>query len=107
MNSIDPTWEQRVDHLRRDIGNHPPAAFVELMRQLTDELPPGSPVRSFELGSAQDSTGHPELAAPLYRAALSAGLAGIRRRRATLQLASSARSRLSFTASFVSQCLLS
>lgn len=37
------------------------------------------------------STGHPDLAVPLYRAALEAGLSGHRRRRAAIQLASSLR----------------
>jgi tetratricopeptide (TPR) repeat protein len=45
----------------------------------------------FERGCEQDSTGHPDLAVPLYRAALDAGLAGINRRRATIQMASSLR----------------
>ena len=40
---------------------------------------------------ANDSTGRPEAAEPLYREALAAGLAGIRRRRAVIQLASTLR----------------
>lgn len=66
-------------------------AFVEHMQRLVAELPASSAVGSFELACAQDSTGHPELAVPLYRAALQAGLAGLRRRRANIQLASSLR----------------
>src|SRR5262249_32139880 len=45
----------------------------------------------FERGSAEDSTGHPNLAVPLYQAALDAGLTGLRRRRAVIQMASSLR----------------
>ena len=45
----------------------------------------------FERGAAQDSTGHPDRAVALYRAALNAGLTGQRRRRATIQMASSLR----------------
>lgn len=63
-------------------------AQIEL---LAGELPRESAVGLFERASAQDSTGHPDIAVPLYRAALGAGLAGMRRRRATIQLASSLR----------------
>jgi hypothetical protein len=45
----------------------------------------------FERAAALDSTGHSDLAVPLYRQALSLGLPGIRRRRATIQMASSLR----------------
>ena len=68
-----------------------PDAFVAQMDALALELPPHSAIGLFERGSALDSTGHPDLAVPLYRAALNAGLAGPRRRRATIQLASSMR----------------
>ena len=61
------------------------------MDALSLELSPQSAVGLFERASAQDSTGHPDLAVPLYRAALNAGLTGLRRRRATIQLASSLR----------------
>lgn len=46
---------------------------------------------SFEQGCAHDSTGRSDLAVPLYREALETGLTGIRRRRASIQLASSLR----------------
>ncbi|SMD11607.1 tetratricopeptide repeat protein [Kibdelosporangium aridum] len=49
------------------------------------------PVGLFELASANDSTGRPELAEPLYRKALESGLSGYRRRRALIQLASTLR----------------
>jgi tetratricopeptide (TPR) repeat protein len=61
------------------------------MDALTAELPPGSPIAAFERASAFDSTGHSDLAVPLYRRALELGLDGERRRRATVQLASSLR----------------
>jgi len=91
MNAIDSTWEQRVADLWSAIELHEPDAFVAQMDALTMELPLHSAVGLFERGSAQDSTGHPELAVPLYQAALNAGLTGLRRRRATIQLASSMR----------------
>jgi hypothetical protein len=62
-------------------------------RALIDSLVAGAPesVAAFERACVRDSTGHPDEAVPLYRAALAAGLTGLRRRRATIQLASSLR----------------
>jgi len=91
VNKIDSTWEQRVADLWKAIDNFEPAAFVARMDALALELPTHEAVGLFERGSAQDSTGHPDLAIPLYRAALNAGLTGVPRRRATIQLASSMR----------------
>lgn len=45
----------------------------------------------FERASALDSTGHSDLAAPLYCQALELGLQGQRRRRAVIQMESSLR----------------
>ena len=91
MNTSESTWEQRVADLWSEIDKYEPDAFVAHVDAIVLELPPHSAVGLFERGSAQDSTGHPDLAVPLYRAALNAGLAGSRRRRATIQLASSLR----------------
>jgi len=91
MDTTDFSWNRRVADLWREIDRHPPDAFLHAMEALAAEMPPGSAVALFERGCAQDSTGHPDRAVPLYRAALAAGLAGIRRRRATIQLASSLR----------------
>ena len=77
--------------LWRAIDDHEPAEFVAEIERLVAELPPGSAAGLFERGAAQDSTGHPDLAVPLYRAALEAGLEGLRRRRAIIQMASSLR----------------
>jgi hypothetical protein len=62
-------------------------------RALIDGLVADAPaaIAAFERASAWDSTGHPDEAVPLYRSALVAGLTGLRRRRATIQLASSLR----------------
>jgi tetratricopeptide (TPR) repeat protein len=84
-------WEKRVADSWSAIDDYEPAGFVDRIKTLVAELPAGNAIGLFELGCAQDSTGHPDLAVPLYRAALAAGLAGIRRRRATIQLASSLR----------------
>ena len=51
----------------------------------------GDAVEMFERACELDSTGHSDRAAPLYRSALDAGLTGINRRRATIQMASSLR----------------
>lgn len=91
MSTNDSAWEQRVADLWRALDTYEPDAFVAAIDALALELLPHSAVGLFERGSAQDSTGHPDLAVPLYRAALDAGLTGLRRRRATIQLASSLR----------------
>jgi hypothetical protein len=91
MNNTDQPWEERVASLWSALEDYEPEDFLGAVERLTAELPPGSPVGLFELGCAQDSTGHPDLAVPLYRAALAAGLAGVRRRRANIQMASSLR----------------
>lgn len=91
MNNITSSWEARLSALWSTIDKFEPEAFVAQIDLLTSELPPDSAVGQFERGSAQDSTGHSDLAIPLYRAALKEGLSGLRRRRATIQLASSLR----------------
>jgi hypothetical protein len=91
MSESQASWENRVAALWGAIDDYDPEVFVAQVELLAAELPPGSAIGLFERASAHDSTGHPDVAVPLYRAALSAGLAGIRRREATIQLASSLR----------------
>ncbi len=91
MNPTDASWESRISDLWSTFGERADAEFVEAMRQLTAELPEGSPIALFELGAAHDSTGSPEQAVGLYGAALRAGLSGLRRRRVRIQMASSLR----------------
>jgi tetratricopeptide repeat protein len=91
MSNGDASWEGRLAALWSTIDDYEPRAFVAQVESLTAELPSGSAIGLFERASAQDSTGHSDLAVPLYRAALKAGLSGLRRRRATIQLASSLR----------------
>ena len=85
-------WDQRAIELWNAFENYPADEFLTRVEALAAELPPDDPRGLFERGSAQDSTGHPDRAVPLYRAALEAGLNGLCRRRATIQLASSLRS---------------
>lgn len=91
MNSSNTGWEQRIAQAWLTIDEMPAEAFVGQIERLVAELPPQSAIGLFERACAQDSTGHPDVAVPLYRAALQAGLTGLRRRRATIQLASSLR----------------
>jgi Tetratrico peptide repeat len=89
-------WDDRVAALWATIDEYDSdefggAEFRTRIEALAAELPPGSPAALFELAAANDSTGRPEQAAPLYRQALAAGLSGYRRRRAVIQLASTLR----------------
>jgi len=91
MEPLADDWEQRLADLWATIQDHTGGEFVAELETLLTQLPPGSATATFERAGAQDSTGHPELAVPLYREALEAGLIGERRRRAVIQLASSLR----------------
>ncbi len=84
-------WEGRLSELWASIDDCPETAFRAKMDELCAELPEGSGIAAFERASAFDSTGHSDMAIPLYRKALEAGLEGSRRRQATIQLASSLR----------------
>lgn len=84
-------WEKRVAELWAAIDELGEDDFLRRMEALAAELPPGNPTGIFERAASLDSTGHSDLAAPLYREALARGLAGQRRRRAVIQMASSLR----------------
>lgn len=88
---MDVVWERRLAQLWELLDELGPEDFVARVDALAGELPPGSAVAAFERGCARDSTGHPDLAVPLYRRALELGLDGVRRRRAVIQMASSLR----------------
>lgn len=87
----DASWEQRLAALWKSFDDRGPEAFIAELDQLLVELPAGSAIALFERGAAHDSTGRSDLAVPLYEAALAAGLSGVRRRRAVIQMASSLR----------------
>lgn len=89
--TTDNDWEQRVADLWDAIDQLPEEEFLARMDALAGERRDDDPVAAFERGSAQDSTGHSDLAVPHYRRALSLGLAGERRRQAVIQMASSLR----------------
>lgn len=84
-------WERRLSELWASLDDQRPDDFLAGMDELVAELPDDSPIAAFERASALDSTGHSDLAAPLYREALDHGLSGERRRRAVIQMASSLR----------------
>ena len=84
-------WEQQVADAWASLDEGAEAEFLTLIENLVEELPPGEPDGLFERAAALDSTGHSDLAVPLYGQALEAGLTGERRRRAVIQMASSLR----------------
>jgi tetratricopeptide (TPR) repeat protein len=84
-------WEQRLADLWASIDDHSEQQFLSRMELLVAELPADSAIAAFERAGSLDSTGHSDLAVPLYRRALELGLQGQRRRMAVIQLASSLR----------------
>jgi thioredoxin-like negative regulator of GroEL len=82
-------WAEIDDYCARDEAGA--ADFRKRIGELADELPQDSPVAAFERACAWDFTGHSGKAAPLYQEALERGLAGMRRRQAVIQMASSLR----------------
>jgi hypothetical protein len=92
MNEHESTdWKTRRAEVWATLDAASEQDFLASIDALTDELPDGSPIAAFERACAQDSTGHSDHAVPLYRQALAAGLEGVRRRRAVIQMASSLR----------------
>ncbi|MDP9023813.1 MAG: tetratricopeptide repeat protein [Candidatus Eremiobacteraeota bacterium] len=91
MTGTDDDWEKRISDLWASIDDHDEAEFLVLIDRMVAELRPGDAVGHFERAAALDSTGHSDRAIPLYKTALDAGLTGVRRRRAVIQMASSLR----------------
>src|SRR3954447_24462212 len=87
----DQEWERRLAALWATLDDRPEDEFVAAIDALAGELDDDG-AGPFERAAARDSTGHSDLAVPLYRQALELGLDdGERRRRAVIQLASSLR----------------
>jgi len=84
-------WEQRLAEVWASAEGLDDAELRAQVKALADERPAGDAIALFELGGAEDSTGRPEQAEAHYREALAAGLTGVRRRRAVIQLASTLR----------------
>ena len=90
MNLSDEEWERRVAGLWAQIDDYDESEFRARMDAVAAQAPIAA-AGLFERAGAYDSTGHSDLAVPLYRQALQLGLDPIRRRQATIQLASSLR----------------
>ena len=88
---MNEEWEQRVADAWASLDTMDEPGFLALIEKLAAEVPADSGLGPFERAASLDSTGHSDLAVPLYRKALALGLAGERRRRAVIQLASSLR----------------
>ncbi|GAA2497766.1 hypothetical protein Ahu01nite_038380 [Winogradskya humida] len=88
---ITTEWEERVTAAWASMEERSEAEFLMLIEELVKELDPEHPVGLFERACSLDSTGHSDLAVPLYTQAIELGLTGYRRRRASIQLASSLR----------------
>ncbi|HEY8314868.1 MAG TPA: tetratricopeptide repeat protein [Candidatus Baltobacteraceae bacterium] len=91
MIDVNADWERRIAELWATMDDYDEREFVARVDALAAELPPGDATGLFERAGALDSTGHSDLAVPLYHAALEAGLTGDRRRRAIIQMSSSLR----------------
>jgi hypothetical protein len=91
MSDVSSDWEERVAAAWAALDDYEPQEFCATIDALASERPDGDPIAAFERACSFDSTGFSDKAAPLYRGALSSGLTGVRRRRATIQLASSLR----------------
>ncbi len=84
-------WERKIAEAWASMGDVDEAAFLTRIDELAAATPLSDGSGLFERASALDSTGHADLAVPLYRDALAHGLEGERRRRAAIQMASSLR----------------
>jgi tetratricopeptide (TPR) repeat protein len=91
MTSDTGDWERRAAALWEAFDGTPEEEFLARMGALAAERPADDPRAAYELGSAEDSTGHSDRAVPHYRRALELGLPGRLRRECVVQLASSLR----------------
>jgi pimeloyl-ACP methyl ester carboxylesterase len=89
--AVSAGWLARLDALWASLDTMAPPAFLAAMEALAAELPASHPRALFERASANDSIGNEAAAAPLYRAAIDAGLEDDLHRQATIQLASTLR----------------
>jgi hypothetical protein len=87
----DEAWEARCAALWERLDEMGREEFVQAMKDLAAECGPDDAVALFEVGGAHDSTGFTEIAVGYYERAVAAGLSGVRRRRVSIQMASSLR----------------
>ena len=88
---VTEAWEARLAALWERLDAMGREEFVQAMKDLAAECDPEDPVALFEVGGAHDSTGFTEEAVGYYERAVAAGLSGVRRRRVSIQMASSLR----------------
>jgi hypothetical protein len=88
---VGDDWDERVDAVWATAAQRSDDDVLNTILALADERPSGDPDALFECASAYDYIGREAEAEPHYRAALAAGLAGVRRPRALVQLASTLR----------------
>jgi len=88
---MDDDWQVRVDAVWAEAAALGDDDLVSAIDALAAERDPGDALALLERAGARDSTGREEQAAPLYRAALAAGLDDARRGQAVIQLASTER----------------
>ena len=91
LSGVSAEWEERLADLWAALDELDEEAFLARIDALTAERGDDDAIALFERGAARDSTGHSDLAVPLYQRALELGLEGERRRRAVIQMASSLR----------------
>jgi pimeloyl-ACP methyl ester carboxylesterase len=84
-------WLSRLEALWVRFDTMAPSAFLAAMEALVGERPEGDARALYEHASAYDSIGNEAEAAPLYVAALAAGLGEDLQRQATIQYASTLR----------------
>ncbi|WP_223606497.1 tetratricopeptide repeat protein [Chryseobacterium sp. OSA05B] len=86
-------WEKELKTIWDRLGTISNGEFIDQIQKHTDKISGDQPnaLADFERACAYDSTGFEKNAEPLYRSALEAGLTGLRRRRARIQLASTLR----------------
>jgi dCTP deaminase len=91
MHESNANWESRLAAVWAAMDDMSEEEFRARIEGVVAELPVGSPTAAFERAASLDSIGRSDLAVPLYREALKAGLEGERRRRAVIQMSSSLR----------------
>lgn len=84
-------WDERVGAVWSTAAQRSEDDVLAMILALADERPKGDADALFERASAYDYVGREAEAEPCYRGALAAGLAGERRPRALIQLASTLR----------------
>lgn len=90
---MDENWEAQLQGIWLQLGTITDEEFIQQIENHVKLLTVKDyqAIADFERACAFDSTGREKEAEPLYRSALDKGLTGLRRRRASIQLASTLR----------------